>query len=127
MLMPPSDRPYYTYHTGIPYLPPPLSIQFNPINPITNMNIFKPSPSINYNFISSIYAAFALLGITLYSLETYVFAPHKDSDEHETMKELAGSTEGLYLIFIPFIPCFLWSLVVRKEYLRLLEVKPKED
>ena len=102
------------------------------------MNLFKPSPSINYNFISAIYAAFSLLGCILYGLETIAFAPYKeneikDSEENSTMKELAESTEGLYLIFIPFIPCLLWSLIVRKEYCRLRdecdrdEIKKKEE
>jgi hypothetical protein len=97
------------------------------------MNVFKPAPAINYNFISSIYAFFSLLGCLLYALETLAFAPHKDSVDtgvdggNSTMKELAESTEGLYLIFIPFIPCFLWSLIVRKEYCRLQDETARSE
>ncbi len=99
----------------------------------TMMNIFKPSPSINYNFISLIYALFSVLGGLLYALEKSVFGPHKaptdvaagEGDENSIMKELAESTEGLYLIFVPFLPCLLWSLVVRKEYFRLQYDKAK--
>ena len=109
------------------------------------MNLFKPSPSINYNFIVSIYGAFSLLGGLLYSLERYAFTQYKESasedsgnanlnvdvdGEKSMMEELAESTEGLYLIFIPFVPCLLWSIVVRKEYCRLQaesSLKKKEE
>jgi len=35
--------------------------------------------------------------------------------EQSVLKELSESTAGLYLIFIPFIPCLFWSLVVRNN------------
>ena len=124
------------------------------------MRIFEPSPSINYDFISSMYFAFSALGTILYLLETQLFAPYKertlaadaDADtqaaitipqldidvnsnvnvnananananvdvntgdqEQSVLKELSESTAGLYLIFIPFIPCLFWSLVVRNN------------
>ena len=50
--------------------------------------------------------------------------------EKSMMEEVAESTEGLYLIFIPFVPCLLWSIVVRKEYCRLQaesSLKKKEE
>lgn len=48
-------------------------------------------------------------------------------DEKSVLKELAESTEGLYLIFIPFIPCLLWSLVVRKTYCKLQKEKKAQE
>ena len=110
------------------------------------MRIFEPSPSINYDFISSMYFAFSAIGTILYLLETQLFAPYKErtatqsqaaipqhdisnvdatvdvtgDQEQSVLKELSESTAGLYLIFIPFIPCLFWSLVVRKESKRRL-------
>ena len=87
------------------------------------MNLFKPTPCINYNFISSMYAVFSLFGLGLYLLEIFLLEPFKDENPDNggssTLKEIAESTEGLYLIFVPFVPCLLWSLVVRREYCRL--------
>jgi len=65
-----------------------------------------------------------LLGCLLYILETFVLfssstattSTSKNQKEEEqptaVMKELAESIQGLYLIFVPFIPCLLWSLIV---------------
>jgi len=98
------------------------------------------------------YAVFSFIGTALYLLETQLLAPHQPSshdtilssastassthnedqaasqsasieDEKHTLKELAESTEGLYLIFIPFIPCLIWSLVVRNKYCKLQKEK----
>lgn len=33
-------------------------------------------------------------------------------------KEFATNLEGMYLIFIPFVPCLLWSFVVRYYWLK---------
>jgi hypothetical protein len=60
------------------------------------------------------------LGCLLYIFETYVFAHYHQTSAipQETslvMKELAESTQGLYLIFIPFVPCLLWSLMLQNQ------------
>lgn len=103
------------------------------------------------------YFAFSAIGTILYLLETQLFAPYKErtlaaiaipqtdianvdvtvtvtgDQEQSVLKELSESTAGLYLIFIPFIPCLFWSLVVRKEAKRRLlnetdsSSKKKED
>lgn len=104
------------------------------------MNIFKPSHNINYDFISAVYGGFTILGLALYLLETMVFQKYTDDrngagdgegdksapTSSETMKELAESTQGLYLIFAPFSLCLVWSLVVRKEWRRINEKKKQE-
>jgi hypothetical protein len=105
--------------------------------------LITPSTNINYNFIAGIYAFFSLLSIILYTLETQLFYKYHPDSERErkgtdsstgseneyeststststTMKELAESTKGLYLIFMPFIPCFLWSLVIRHVWKKVL-------
>ena len=56
------------------------------------------------------------------------------SDEGNAWKEFAKGMEGMYFIFLPFIPCFLWSLIVRyfwmketqKKYVAIVE-KKKEN
>jgi hypothetical protein len=109
-----------------------------------NNILFKPSPCINYKFVSIVYAAFSILGCLLYILETFVLPTstttkatisttissttmknqqqnqQPPSNNHNVMmiqKELAESIQGLYLIFLPFVPCFLWSLGVLRAAL----------
>lgn len=85
--------------------------------------LLSPSTNINYDFISSIYGLFALLSVLLYTLETQVFINYSgqsDEGSSATMKELAESTKGLYLIFVPFLPCLLWSLVIRHQWKKSL-------
>jgi len=78
--------------------------------------LFSPSSNINYNFIASTYAFFSALSILLYFLETQVFisAEYQEERGNSMLKELAESTKGLYMIFIPFLPALLWSLIVRQ-------------
>ena len=85
--------------------------------------LLSPSSNINYDFISSIYGLFALLSVLLYTLETQVFINYigqGDEGSSATMKELAESTKGLYLIFVPFLPSLLWSLVIRNQWKKSL-------
>uniref|UniRef100_A0A7S3QHI0 Uncharacterized protein n=1 Tax=Chaetoceros debilis TaxID=122233 RepID=A0A7S3QHI0_9STRA len=100
------------------------------------MNLLKPSPNINYDFVCSVYGGFTLLGIVLYILETCVFRKYNDdasvsgelsTTSNASLKEIAESTEGLYLIFSPFFPCLLWALFVRREWCELAGVKEKRD
>ena len=82
----------------------------------------EPSPDINYNFISGIYALFSILALALYLLESYVLTGWMDSKEDdgsdgtagisESLKEFAEGMTGLYWIFVPFLPCLFWSLYI---------------
>mmetsp|Transcript_24243 Transcript_24243/g.29830 ORF Transcript_24243/g.29830 Transcript_24243/m.29830 type:complete len:129 (+) Transcript_24243:45-431(+) len=114
--------------------------------------LFSPSLNINYDFICTMYAIFSLLAMILYLLETKIFIHHLSTqqeqgqteemeggsgssikedegneDNNNVMKELADSTQGLYMIFIPFIPCLLWSLIVRSRWKKSLDGKDKKQ
>jgi hypothetical protein len=96
------------------------------------MKLFEPSPSINYKLITVVYSLCSVLAVVLYILEVTVFRSYlqPDSTAKESMKELAESTQGLYLIFIPFIPCLLWSLTVLSKVKKepvVMEEKSKDD
>lgn len=39
-----------------------------------------------------------------------------DNTKSATMKELTEAIKGLYMIFLPFIPCFFWSLMIRHAW-----------
>ncbi|CAK5145438.1 unnamed protein product [Aphanomyces euteiches] len=64
------------------------------------VNIFEPAETINYNFVSGAYAACSLIFVIL-------LIAHQYTDQ----------VEGFYIVFAPFVPCLLWSLVVRKNWL----------
>ena len=64
------------------------------------MGIFTPSPTINYNFIAGVYAFFAALCALLLVVHLY-----------------SSQLEGFYVVLVPFVPCFVWSLVVRHRWL----------
>ncbi len=97
--------------------------------------LFSPSSNINYNFIVSTYAFFSVLCIVLYFLEAYIFisAQYQEEQGNETLKELAESTKGLYMIFIPFLPSLVWSLIMRgvwrgqKQHVPSVEKKKKDN
>ena len=42
----------------------------------------------------------------------------ESSDDGNAWKEFAQGMGGMYFIFLPFIPCFLWSLVVRYFWMK---------
>ena len=118
----------------------------------------RPSPGINYDFVSTLYFIGCMLALSFYILETQILAPlllssnsddgsdnnvadstidttknnesddsgsseESSSDEGNAWKEFAKGMEGMYFIFLPFIPCFLWSLIVR--YFWMKETKKK--
>ena len=124
----------------------------------------RPSPGINYDFVSTLYFMGCTLALSFYILETQILAPlllssnsddasdatvdtttnsnesddsgsseESNGDEGNAWKEFAKGMEGMYFIFVPFIPCFLWSLVVRyfwmketqKKYAAVVEKKEK--
>eukprot|EP00580_Thalassiosira_gravida_P002092 CAMPEP_0201610462 /NCGR_PEP_ID=MMETSP0492-20130828/16950_1 /ASSEMBLY_ACC=CAM_ASM_000837 /TAXON_ID=420259 /ORGANISM="Thalassiosira gravida, Strain GMp14c1" /LENGTH=150 /DNA_ID=CAMNT_0048076293 /DNA_START=58 /DNA_END=510 /DNA_ORIENTATION=+ len=103
----------------------------------------RPSPGINYNFVAIMYIAGSSLAILFYTLEKVILAPlleKQDSNDENSLvgsnesihvggnddteeggdqwKEFAKGMEGMYFIFVPFIPCLLWSLIVRYYWLK---------
>jgi hypothetical protein len=117
----------------------------------------RPSPGINYDFVSTLYFIGCMLALSFYILETQILAPlllssksddddnvtdstvdttknshesddsgsseEKSSDDGNALKEFAQGMGGMYFIFLPFIPCFLWSLVVRYFWLKETQKK----
>jgi hypothetical protein len=62
--------------------------------------LLTPSETINYNFVAGVYGAFAVLSIVLLVAQRFTSA-----------------VDGFYIVFAPFLPCFLWSLLVRQRWL----------
>merc|ERR1712194_366434 len=87
------------------------------------------------------YLAGSLFAILFWTLEKQILAPlllvNKNDDENDPLvttketnvgreeeeltdswKEFAKGIEGMYFVFSPFIPCLLWSLIVRCYWLK---------
>ncbi|OQR95544.1 hypothetical protein THRCLA_22119 [Thraustotheca clavata] len=74
---------------------------------------FEPAETINYNFVAGMYGLFTLLFGVLYVLHS-----------------ITEAVEGFYIVFSPFLPCFLWSLVVRHNWIKkeaAIEKETKKD
>ncbi|ETV84589.1 hypothetical protein H257_03755 [Aphanomyces astaci] len=63
-------------------------------------NILSPVDTINYNFVAGVYGLCTVLFVLLLVIQRYT-----------------DSVEGFYIVFAPFLPCLLWSLVVRRNWL----------
>ncbi len=95
--------------------------------------MFQPNPSINYAFVSIMYACGSVVYIALYGFEqwsgeafsvqnhsegaAYGSSSTRNGDESSStspgvLKELQMSLQGIHLIFSPFIPCLIWSLIL---------------
>jgi hypothetical protein len=103
--------------------------------------VVRPSPGINYDFVVLMYLAGSVLAVLFFGLEKTILAQPVDgagseeddannnglnesgaSDgedkEVDPWTEFAKGFEGMYYIFVPFIPCLLWSLVVRYFWMK---------
>mmetsp|Transcript_2987 Transcript_2987/g.6911 ORF Transcript_2987/g.6911 Transcript_2987/m.6911 type:complete len:144 (-) Transcript_2987:276-707(-) len=109
--------------------------------------LVRPADQINYNFISLMYGGCCALAVLLYTLERSLrdyYIPSSsittsDTDhggqsspgngvaEDSAMVEFTRQMEGLYLVFLPFFPCLLWSLIVRSKWLAGVRGKEKKE
>ena len=107
----------------------------------------RPSPGINYNFVVIMYITGSAIAILFYLLEKQVLSKlllEEEVDNHDSSSngirnntqsdsiestegsnddtnpwhEFAKGMQGMYVIFIPFIPCMLWALIVRHVWLK---------
>jgi len=103
----------------------------------------RPSVGINYNFVVLMYTVGSIIAAFFYLLEKQVLDPlleEGSSDNNNTLqsndikeseikgeeggedtnpwKEFARGMAGMYVIFAPFIPCLIWSFVVRYYWLK---------
>ena len=106
----------------------------------------RPSVGINYNFVVLMYTVGSIIAVFFYLLEKQVLDPllveEDSSDNNDTLqsndndikdteiegdeggddinswKEFARGMAGMYVIFVPFIPCLIWSFVVRYYWLK---------
>ena len=119
----------------------------NTIELITFNNVpwpVRPSVGINYNFVVLMYTVGSIIAVFFYLLEKQVLDPllveGSSSDNNNTLqsndikdseikgeeggedanpwKEFARGMAGMYVIFVPFIPCLIWSFVVRYYWLK---------
>ena len=105
----------------------------------------RPSPGINYDFVVIMYLVGSGIALLFFLLETQILAPLMEDDqtknntlgelnnqgesggeEESPWKEFAKGMEGMHLIFIPFIPCLLWSLIVRYYWMKETKLAAKE-
>ncbi|CAM9708572.1 unnamed protein product, partial [Chrysoparadoxa australica] len=82
-----------------------------PTHLLVAMGIFGVSEGINYNFVSGAYLCCCLILAALLVLEKQF--------EVEEVK-------GTWLVFAPFAPCLLWSLVVRSNWISQRAAEPKD-
>ena len=102
----------------------------------------RPRDGINYDFVATLYLIGSALALAFYLLETKILAPllfegnndadttltHSNGSENtindgeegngNAWKEFASGMQGMYFIFLPFMPCLLWSLVVRHFWIK---------
>ena len=97
----------------------------------------RPRDGINYDFVATLYLIGSTLALLFYLLETKILAPllvendsvdaaasneNTGTDENgeggNAWKEFATGMQGMYFIFVPFVPCLLWSLVVRYFWMK---------
>ena len=89
--------------------------------------LVRPKEGINYNFVSSIYLGGSIIALSFYLLETLLLHSYledpstvqgrESESEDGPLEELSRGLVGMYLIFVPFFPCFVWSCVVRHFWL----------
>ena len=106
----------------------------------------RPSVGINYNFVVLMYTVGSIIAVFFYLLEKQVLDPllveqdisdnnntlqsndndikdteiegDEGGDDINSWKEFARGMAGMYVIFVPFIPCLIWSFVVRYYWLK---------
>lgn len=48
------------------------------------------------------------------------------AQDGEQWKEFARGMEGMYVVFVPFAPCLIWSLVVRYFWIKETKILEEE-
>ena len=74
--------------------------------------LYKPNSNVNYNFISNVYLLFTTLGIFLYILEVFL--------KFEIAK-------GIWIVFIPFVPTLIWSIIIKSSINSSQDFKNKDQ
>eukprot|EP00571_Detonula_confervacea_P009833 CAMPEP_0172298822 /NCGR_PEP_ID=MMETSP1058-20130122/1299_1 /TAXON_ID=83371 /ORGANISM="Detonula confervacea, Strain CCMP 353" /LENGTH=152 /DNA_ID=CAMNT_0013008115 /DNA_START=131 /DNA_END=589 /DNA_ORIENTATION=- len=112
----------------------------------------RSSPGINYDIVAMMYLAGSAIWVFFFVLEKQILAPLLlgDEDQNEdnalsesnasmnaeestdteeggdAWKEFAKGMEGMHFIFVLFIPCLLWSLIVRYYWMKETKVASRE-
>ncbi|GMH71777.1 hypothetical protein TL16_g10942 [Triparma laevis f. inornata] len=69
------------------------------------MNLLKPDPSISYSVVLKMYLSCAVLFFFFYGLETYFTT----LDDQHWLHENLAVIKGVWVIFVPFLPCVGWA------------------
>jgi len=75
--------------------------------------MFRWDSDLNYNVILIIYSLASTVAIVLYFGEQHY--THFSTQLGTWMTNL----KGVYMVFVPYIPCLLWVLITRKAYQRI--------
>merc|ERR1711862_1068149 len=105
----------------------------------------NPSNNINYTFLTYMYMLGCSIGLLIYSIEMILSQKisssstsntiedddddidnNEESTSSTTMKEIYNSIKGIYLIFTPFGPCFIWCLLLRYKWIQQQQQNSKE-
>lgn len=79
----------------------------------------SPSESISFSVVSWMYFSCCCLCLFFYLLEKFLTSLNKDHWAYDNLDQI----KGIYVIFVPFLPCLLWSLIMA----RIQGGKKKED
>jgi membrane protein DedA with SNARE-associated domain len=66
--------------------------------------IIQWDPDLNYRAISVVYAVACVGAVFLYVGETFGSLPQT---------QWTSSLNGLYMVFVPYVPCLIWMLLIR--------------
>lgn len=76
--------------------------------------LLEPNPTLDYNFVCGVYGLFAVMAVALYSLQ----GP-KIAEEWQVV-------EDAHVVLAPFIPCLVWSVIVRQKWKQTLSSKKNQ-
>mmetsp|Transcript_24251 Transcript_24251/g.51195 ORF Transcript_24251/g.51195 Transcript_24251/m.51195 type:complete len:158 (+) Transcript_24251:73-546(+) len=131
-----------------PSLPPTSDIDI--VSELAFSNVpwpVRPTPGINYDFVALMYLGGSALAAFFFVLERYILAPllveqsppnsttdstiasngdTAGAQDGEQWKEFARGMEGMYVVFVPFAPCLIWSLVVRYFWIKETKILEEE-
>lgn len=76
--------------------------------------LYTPDKNLSYNFLSWVYGIGSLIGLACFLVQS-IFPDFESMD-------------GFYVCFLPFLPCFIWSMIMSRSLLQdKKENKPKDD
>jgi len=78
------------------------------------------------------YGIASILCIALYLFEQWATNKLKQENGEQSssspiLQEVQSSLEGMYLVFLPFLPCLLWSWIMIRQTTNISIVKEEQE